>query len=94
MTPQEALELLNNVEFASKYQGKDEYGTMLVLCKDSLEKQIPKKVKHKQYSLGRYTAAVCPTCDGMLGLYHFAERSYKCCCECGQALDWSDNNGE
>lgn len=41
MTPQEALELLNNMEFAEKYQGKQEYADMLLLCKEALEKQIP-----------------------------------------------------
>ena len=57
----------------------------------ALEKPIPKKpIKEKNYSHGRYTVAKCPTCDGLLGLYSFAETSFKCCCECGQALDWSD----
>lgn len=45
MTNQEALKLLNDMEFAEKYQGKQEYADMLLLCKKSLEKQIPKKVK-------------------------------------------------
>lgn len=41
MTYDEALMLLNDMEFANKYQGKEEYTNMLILCKQALE-----KVKH------------------------------------------------
>ena len=62
------------------------------LAISALEKQILKKpIKDTNYSHGRYTVAKCPTCDGLLGLYSFAEKSFKCCCECGQALDWGDS---
>ena len=43
MTASEALVLLNDMEFAEQYQGKSEYTEMLLLCKEALEKQIPKK---------------------------------------------------
>ena len=40
MTPQEALELLNDLEFSEKYQDKEEYTDMLLLCKNALEKYL------------------------------------------------------
>lgn len=80
MTPQEALDLLNNVEFAEQYQGKDEYGTMLLMCKDALEKQIPKKPHKEEFEL----CETCPVCGWLL------ECLPNYCEKCGQALDWSD----
>lgn len=77
MKPQEALNLLNDTEFAEKHQGKEEYTDMLLMCKAALEKQIPKKpVKTK-------SEIVCPTCRTLVG-------SNPYCKYCGQALDWSD----
>lgn len=43
MTYEGALKLLNDMEFADKYQGKDEHTTMLLMCKEALNKQIAKK---------------------------------------------------
>ena len=41
MTYEEALKLLNDMQFKDEYQGKDEYTDMLLACKQALEKQIP-----------------------------------------------------
>lgn len=87
MTPQEALELLNNVEFAEQYQGKDEYGTMLLLCKDALLKQIPKKPIGDGW--GSYLK-LCPNCKSKEIYDHKDLKHRKRCDDCGQALDWSD----
>ena len=38
MTPQKALEMLNDVKFSEKYQGKQKYTDMLLFCKEALEK--------------------------------------------------------
>lgn len=88
LTPQEALEMLNDVEFSEKYQGKQEYTDMLLFCKEALEKQIPKK-----YELWNGQCS-CPNCKKVFGSYaqfktliHW-EMPY--CKFCGQALDWSD----
>ena len=37
MTPQKALEMLNDVECSEKYQGKQEYTDMLLFCKVVIE---------------------------------------------------------
>ena len=58
--------------------------------KSALEKQIPKKpIIDTNYSGGRYTVGICPNCKKLIGLLHFA-KDFKCCSECGQALDWGE----
>lgn len=85
MTPQEALNLLNDTEFAEKHQGKEEYTDMLLMCKEALEKQIPKKPTDKTLEYdGCYGR--CPGCNRVI--YDYKDRNR--CYNCGQALDWSD----
>ena len=65
----------------------------LKMAINALEKQIPKKpIKREEFLKGKHTVtvALCPNCDSLIGLYNFAKTSFKCCCECGQALNWSD----
>lgn len=94
MTPQEAMKLINDMEFAEKYQGKQEYADMLLLCKKSLENQIPKKTIEKahegfNFELSHYLA--CPSCDqAIVNVRSKAEYKPKFCHYCGQALDWSE----
>lgn len=92
MIAKKALELLNDVEFSEKYQGVQEYAEMLIVCKEALEKQIPKK----PIDAGYYYMCPCCLCD--LGASNDDIFIYKCpipkyCPDCGQALDWSENNG-
>lgn len=76
MIAKKALELLNDVEFSEKYQGVQEYTEMLIVCKEALEKQIPKKPVEGRSEI------VCPTCKTLVG-------SSPYCRYCGQALDHS-----
>lgn len=80
MTPQEALNLLNDTEFAEKHQSKEEYTDMLLMCKEALEKQIPKKPI--KYDDCEQFFIECPCCqkrfDSRLG--------YKGCPYCLQAI--------
>ena len=80
MIAKKALELLNDVEFSEKYQGVQKYTEMLIVCKEALEKQIPKKLKDDGW-------LYCPICgrDVLMDKFDY-------CPDCGQALDWSDNN--
>ena len=82
MIAKKALELLNDVEFSEKYQGIQEYAEMLIVCKEALEKQIPKKV----------TKSACPSCNRIFLFRHGEKRKGDYCDNCGQALDWSDDN--
>lgn len=75
-TIEEALGLLNDMEFNKKYQGKQEYAEMLLVCKEALEKQIPRKPVEVRNEI------VCPTCKTLVG-------SSPYCRYCGQALDHS-----
>lgn len=79
MTAKKALELQNDVKFSEKYQGVQEYTEMLIVCKEALKKQIPRKPVEVRNEI------VCPTCKTLVG-------SSPYCRYCGQALDWSDNN--
>ena len=60
-----------------------------------LEKQIPKKIVDDTVLDGDYSGscyerkiAVCPTCNN---IYLTHKQPY--CNKCGQALDWSENDG-
>ena len=48
----------------------------------ALEKQIPKKV----------TKSACPSCNRIFLFRHSEKRKGDYCDNCGQALDWSDDN--
>lgn len=94
MTVQEALKLLNDTEFAEKHQGKEEYTEMLLMCKEALEKQIPKKpYKTKEPISQKQNDYYCSVCKRYLGddmkLKHACLQP-EYCQHCGQALDWSD----
>ena len=89
MKPEEALFLFNNMEFAEKYQGKDEYAEMTIVIKQALEKQIPKKPIDD-----RYPWVICPVCGGSVNCEDVQEyiQNKECshCEHCGQKLDWSE----
>ena len=85
MTPKEALywceQFEDNIVLADPQKQK----MVLTLqamkaCKEALEKQIPKKPKNREGTTYFY----CPCCD--------SNNINEYCGECGQALDWSDQN--
>lgn len=54
---------------------------------EALEKQIPKKSKQdEEYPLGRK----CPGCYRYLSNVQFVPSGYHYCENCGQALDWGE----
>ena len=61
---------------------------------EALEKQIPRKPdKRKEHKQNDYYCAVCRYYFGDEMELKFAGLQPKFCPNCGQALDWSDNNG-
>lgn len=60
---------------------------------EALEKQIPKKpLKQEFYFLD--FRLVCPECKkSIVNVWNKAEYKPNYCHYCGQALDWSENNG-
>ena len=82
MTYREAIEVLNMIET---------HGPLPTMAKaksiEALEKQIPKK-PHKNFE--KFSGVWC-SCGKYLGKGYFVDKtSY--CPDCGQKLDWSDNN--
>ena len=93
MIAKKALELLNDVEFSEKYQGVQEYAEMLIVCKEALEKQIPKQPKYED--VGNIYGAIkrtCTACGDVCMVSKGAKPYEHYCRQCGQALDWSDDN--
>lgn len=92
MIAKKALELLNDVEFSEKYQGIQEYTEMLIVCKEALGKQIPRKPYFGE-ALGYkgFNGYLCPICRNWL-LYpdEIPNSRDSFCSFCGQKLDWED----
>lgn len=63
----------------------------------AVEKQIPKKVKTQFYEVGGvitcFETDVCPTCGDDFYIDDLGQTMYYSFCpNCGQALDWSDDD--
>lgn len=92
MTEQEAIKRLEFLNDALNFNraDSDESSCALQMAVEALEKQIAKKPipKYGMYNtINRYK---CPTCDNdYLG---GGEYRYPCCEDCGQKLDWSDED--
>lgn len=89
---------LTHLSYGGKADEQEEYTIKAYsVALNALEKQIPKKIMHEA-TLQR--CATCPTCKNVLD--EFIEFipgqpkirvTFAYCYFCGQALDWSDNNG-
>ena len=78
MTESEAKVIL---ESEYKFHGEcSVFGEALTIAINALEKQIPKKPKTDD----RYVMYICPCCND------FVKVSHNYCPNCGQKLDWSD----
>ena len=65
----------------------------------ALEKQVPKKVKREFVTEGGcitcFETDVCPVCGNDFYIEVLGQTMYYSFCpDCGQALDWSDENAE
>ncbi len=64
----------------------------------AVEKQIPKKVKREFLAVGGaitcIEAEICPNCGKDIYDDEVEVSYYEYCPDCGQALDWSDENEE
>lgn len=93
MTNEEAIKIL--LDFDENpcgycHQGGDEIETAFEMAAKALYKQIPKKINIIKEVLN---AVWCPNCHYCLGNIEVRRRyktEYKCCPNCGQALDWED----
>ena len=97
MTAKEAIKTIQVAIAEDKWEYPLDYSIAFETAIESLEKQIPKKITHEA-TLQR--CATCPTCKNVLDEFiEFIPGQPKIrvtfthCYFCGQALDWSDNNG-
>lgn len=94
MKPEEALKLLNDMEFAEQCQGVDKYTDMLLVCKEALNRSTA--VRPEYWGDGYdnegnlvYDQAQCPEC-GHDFEYNINDWGSPFCPDCGKALDWSE----
>ena len=74
---------LTHLSYGGKADEQEEYTIEAYsVALNALEKQIPKKV----------TKSVCPSCNRIFLFRHGEKRKGDYCDNCGQALDWSDDN--
>jgi hypothetical protein len=103
MTYQEANALVDDFSFV--YKGKSISKEALIECREvihkALEKKIPKKPTTETINRGISVSGeydidfnyLCPNCNTIVGDYETDEVFYKFCPDCGQAIDWSEQNG-
>lgn len=103
MTESEAIKICNTISFATSFsnpQGiplnttKEELTEAMRIAIQALEKQIPKKPRKTDSYRGmliRVYAYACPTCgNACLEKYMNERQNTMFCWNCGQKLDWSD----
>jgi hypothetical protein len=94
MKPEEALKLLNDMEFAEQYQGVDKYTDMLLVCKEALTRSTAARPEYWGDGYDEdgnlvYDQAKCPEC-GHDFEYNINDWGSPFCPDCGKALDWSE----
>ena len=82
MTAEEAIKTIQVAIAEVEWNYPLDYSIAFETAIEALEKQIPKKV----------TKSVCPSCNRIFLFRHSEKRKGDYCDNCGQALDWSDNN--
>ena len=82
MTAEEAIKTIQVAIAEVEWEYPLDYSIAFETAIKALEKQIPKKV----------TKSACPSCNRIFLFRHGEKRKGDCCDNCGQALDWSDNN--
>lgn len=93
-TPEELQDMKSNYfEALSDWRQYRKIGT-LEECRTAIEKQIPKKPRKTDSYRGvlkKAYAYVCPTCgNARLEKYMNERQNTVFCWDCGQKLDWSD----
>lgn len=94
MKPEEALKLLNDMEFAEQYQGVDKYTDMLLVCKEALNRSTAERPEYWGDGFDDegnlvHDQAKCPEC-GHDFEYNINDWGSPFCPDCGKALDWSE----
>lgn len=88
MTVEEAKEELKEMWIEFDYTLHDKSANAIDVALKALEKQIPKKPIGDLGSVPHYR---CPYCNRAVKLYK-NDRGFDFCPDCGQKIDWSDDN--
>ena len=83
MTAKEAIKTIQVAIAEVEWEYPLDYSVAFETAIEVLDKQIPKKV----------TKSACPSCNRIFLFRHSEKRKGDYCDNCGQALDWSENNG-
>ena len=88
MTYEEAIKHINalNAVCGQKDFYDAEFESALALAIDALEKQIPKKP-----AMGKYGHTECACCGWVVESFCGDWEQYPFCPNCGQAIDWEDD---
>lgn len=92
MTPKEAIKILEIAKAEVEWNYPLDYAIAIDTAIEALEKQIPKKPTDVCEPVVRW--GICPVCKGELnklgGRPNRIFQSQKYCSDCGQAIDWGD----
>ena len=105
MTTEQAIyQLTDLIKDRESFCHRDDFDDMFLqdieACKagiQALEKQMPKKVKREFITVNGcitcFETDVCPACGNDFYIEDLGQTMYYSFCpDCGQALDWSDEN--
>ena len=85
MTPEEAITILKIAKAEVEWNYPLDYAIARDTAIEALEKQIPKKPISLGEDIDR-DVGQCPNCKEIIDTYE----DYKYCSDCGQAIDWRD----
>lgn len=85
MTPKEAIKILEIAKAEVEWNYPLNYAIAIDTAIEALEKQIPKKPISLGEDIDR-DVGQCPNCKEIIDTYE----DYKYCSDCGQAIDWRD----
>ena len=97
MTLEEAIDfILNKIQIDVRFCSDEDIKkteAALKLAISALEKQIPKKPKYEDVdNIYGAIKRTCTACGDVCMVSNGAKSYEHYCRQCGQALDWSDNN--
>lgn len=93
MTAEETISILKIAIAEVEWNYPMDYAVAIETAIQALEKQIPKKViweNEKNGKIYSFHWACCPNCGNELFDIEIGE--FKFCSDCGQTLDWSEEN--
>lgn len=97
MKPQEVINIIEDVTWNDNGRHYGKINTAREMAIEALEKQTPKKAvlaSMDGFKPEYASTLICPTCSKpIVNVWNKKDYKPKYCHYCGQALDWSENNG-